>query len=91
MDPIEQYLKSMADFAILYQAVVSLIGAIVAMSEDGQETVKNLMADMEDFVQRVEESLPEGDLQAQAYRRSFADFRRVLDRSRLNSNSSIDK
>ncbi|MYE91406.1 hypothetical protein F4X33_20695 [Candidatus Poribacteria bacterium] len=88
MDPVQQYLKSMADFAILYQAVVSLIGAIVAMSEDGQETVKNLMADMEDFVQKVEESLPEDDPQAKAYRQSLEDLRRVLDRSNLNSSSS---
>ena len=88
MDPVEQHLKQLADYAILWQICVSLIGAVAAMSEDSQETVSNLLADVEDFVQRVEENLPEGDPQAQAYRRSFADFRRVLDRSRLNSNSS---
>lgn len=80
MELSEHWIKLNADYAILWQVLVSLIGA---KSATDPALIPNLLKDLEDFVQRIEESQPVGCPQAQAYRLSLEQFRGVLDRSRL--------
>lgn len=79
-NPSEQWLKLNSDYAILWQVLISILGA---MSEENPELGPNLMADLEDFVDRIEAILPPGDPQTAAYRKSLEGFRGALKRSNL--------
>lgn len=80
MNPSEQWLKLNADYAILWQVLVSLVGTI---STYEPALIPKILVETEEFVDRVESQLPPNDPQAKAFRQSLEGFHEVLDRSHL--------
>lgn len=80
MNPSEQWLKLNADYAILWQVLISLVGTI---STYEPALVPKILKELEEFVCKVENQLPPNDPQAKAFRRSLEGFHRVFDRSHL--------
>ena len=80
MNPSEQWLKLNADYAILWQVLISLVGTI---STYEPALIPKILVETEEFVDQIEKSLPPDDPQVKAFRRSLEGFHGVLDRSHL--------
>ena len=76
----EQFLKLNSDYAILWQVLMSILGTVATYEES---LVPKIMAELEEFVARIEGSRPPGDPQSESFRRSLEGFREILERSRL--------
>ena len=80
MNPSEQWLRLNADYAILWQVLISLVGTV---STYELALVPKILAELEKFVGKVENQLPPDHPQAKAFRRSLEGFHQVFDRSHL--------
>ena len=80
MNSSEQWLKLNADYAVLWQVLMTLVGTI---STYEPALIPKILTETEEFVKKIEADLPPNDPQVAAYRRSLAGLHAVFDRSHL--------